>query len=67
MSNPKKFARQLAAFCGLTPSPEMIQDVVAVMKNGPDLYLKNARLVYEGGYSAAGGRLKGWIMRNNFV
>ena len=64
MSNPKKFARQLAAFCGLAPSPEMIQDVVAVMKNGPELYLKNARLVYEGGYSAAGGRLKGWIMSN---
>ena len=67
ITNPKTFARQLASFCGLAPSPEMIQDVVNVMKNGPELYLKNARLIYDGSYSAEAGHLKGWIMSNSVI
>ena len=64
MSNPKKFSRQVAAFCGLAAPPDMIQSIVEVMKNGPEIYLQNARLVYEGTYSAGNGKVSGWIMSN---
>lgn len=64
MSNPKKFARHLAAFCGLAPTSEQVQEVVTVMKNGPELYLRNARLIYDGAYVAVDGRLRGWVSSN---
>jgi Sulfotransferase family len=65
MGNPRKFTRQLAAFCGLTPSQEEIQAVVPVMKNGPELYLQNARLIYDGAFTVEGGRIRGWVMSNS--
>lgn len=67
MSNPKKFTRQLAAFCGLTPTPEVIGDVVDVLKNGPELYLSNARLIYDGAYTIDAGRVRGWVASNQRI
>lgn len=65
MSNRKAFVRRLTAFCGLPYGPEQLEAVRGVMTNGPEFYLSNARLIYEGQFSVAKGRVAGWIMTNS--
>lgn len=64
MSNKKAFIRRLTSFCGLPYSQEVLEKLRGVMTNGPEFYLSNARLIYEGEFSVKKGRVEGWIMTN---
>lgn len=60
---PEESIDTVAEFCGIPMSAELRDKAMAVVRNGPDIYLQASRLRYTGNVDrVVQGKLRGWAM-----
>ena len=65
LADPSYFCQSILEFCGILATPELLARLTAKIENGPEAYLQNARLIYDGEVNfCPTGEIRGWIMSN---
>lgn len=61
LADPQTLLSEMISFCGLSPTRKQIKNAAAVIQNGPEAYVQNSRVWYEGSFDGVGGQVaRGW-------
>lgn len=60
---PKESIERTAEFAGVSVPPDLMEQMLSMVRNGPEIYLKASRLHYRGHVDRiVQGKLRGWAM-----